>query len=356
MPQRPPPDLPELPALLDEWCEHLFASFPRRDQREKGRLYLRGLLTAHGRKSIRHIAGDRAGTAQEQRLQHFITGSTWPWMPVRAALADRLAGAAPPAAHVVRPLSLPRSGTQSVGIARRYDPYRGLTYRGQQAIGVWHTTARLSAPVHWRLLLPGDHPAAETIQDCAAAAVMEATRLTCHRRPVILDLPATGTALDHLTTAGLPALARTSTHAACTIADPALRGYTGRTLPARRILALRARLRHRTPGAVTVRVTLPHRSGHVLHLFATGSAPPHLWLANTHAAPSGSPTALVARVRQDLARIGTRVGLADFEGRSLAGWHRHITLASAAHAATVLALRTPEAAPATTTGAVRHLA
>jgi hypothetical protein len=46
---------------------------------------------------------------------------------------------------------------------------------------------------------------------------------------------------------------------------------------------------------------------------------------------------LARRVDRDFAVISQRVGLQDFEGRSFQGWHRHITLASAAHTAAVLA-------------------
>jgi hypothetical protein len=47
-------------------------------------------------------------------------------------------------------------------------------------------------------------------------------------------------------------------------------------------------------------------------------------------------TRLSARVEHDLAWQGRRVGLRDFEGRSFGGWHRHMTLASAAYAALLL--------------------
>ncbi|CAM5640480.1 hypothetical protein SAURM35S_09798 [Streptomyces aurantiogriseus] len=42
------------------------------------------------------------------------------------------------------------------------------------------------------------------------------------------------------------------------------------------------------------------------------------------------------RVARDLATVGDRVGLRDFEGRSFRGWHRHTTLAAVAHAASLL--------------------
>jgi hypothetical protein len=41
---------------------------------------------------------------------------------------------------------------------------------------------------------------------------------------------------------------------------------------------------------------------------------------------------LTRRVHRDQEEISRRIGLYDFEGRSFSGWHRHVTLVSAAHA------------------------
>lgn len=41
-------------------------------------------------------------------------------------------------------------------------------------------------------------------------------------------------------------------------------------------------------------------------------------------------------MNQDFAQIAERVGIKDYSGRSFSGWHRHATLASAAHAVAVL--------------------
>jgi len=66
---------------------------------------------------------------------------------------------------------------------------------------------------------------------------------------------------------------------------------------------------------------------------------PEYWLSNL---PDVPPAALlrlgrlVRRVREDAAEIGARVGIRDFEGRSYAGWHRHVTLCSVAHAILLL--------------------
>lgn len=112
-PQAPPEDAQLLDAshevLLKELCGVLFASLPRSDQRRKGAQYLRGLLGARGRKSIRNIATVVGGPAAEQSLHHFITSSTWDWGPVRQALAQHLARIAPPQAYVLRPMVVPKA-------------------------------------------------------------------------------------------------------------------------------------------------------------------------------------------------------------------------------------------------------
>jgi hypothetical protein len=75
-----------------------------------------------------------------------------------------------------------------------------------------------------------------------------------------------------------------------------------------------------------------------------GQAPASLWLTNL-----GVPAASLVRlsklprqVAKDFAEVCTGVGIQDFEGRSFTGWHRHVTLASVAHAVqmTARALRT----------------
>jgi hypothetical protein len=68
--------------------------------------------------------------------------------------------------------------------------------------------------------------------------------------------------------------------------------------------------------------------------------PGELWLTDlTDASPATllRLRQLVQRVDRDLTEIADRVGLRDFAGRSYDGWHRHVTLASAAHAVAALA-------------------
>ncbi|WEH36706.1 transposase [Streptomyces sp. AM 4-1-1] len=248
-------------ATSDDICTTLFASLARRDQRQKGESYLRGLLATRGRKSIRNIATHLGGTAVEQSLQHFISSSTWDWMPVRAALMTHLEGANVPLCYVVRSLCIPKSGEQSVGVSRGFDPRLGRTFRGQHAFGVWQTSASLSAPVNWRLHLPSrgleerprpggieTAPGAdtETLEECAVEAALSTLhRLGGTRKPVVLDVPVVQveSLLRRFTEADVPAVIRIHDRAQFVVDDTALPGCSGRSLTAQQILSSVRRLR-----------------------------------------------------------------------------------------------------------------
>lgn len=112
-------------------CTMVLSSLPRSDQRDKGVQYVRGLLSAEGRKSIRNIATVVGGQAAEQSLRHFIAGSTWDWGPVRRTLVEHLARIAPPQAWVLRPMVVPKALHRARG--GDAEPERG---RGRAAPGV----------------------------------------------------------------------------------------------------------------------------------------------------------------------------------------------------------------------------
>jgi hypothetical protein len=98
----------------------------------------------------------------------------------------------------------------------------------------------------------------------------------------------------------------------------------------------------RTVLAAVAPVVLPDRAPlRLLGIAGIGAAwPAELWLTTMSGA---SPAALVRlsrliqRVDRDFAEIAEQVGIRDFSGRSFVGWHRHVTLASAAHAVIAVA-------------------
>ncbi|HZG03029.1 MAG TPA: transposase [Streptomyces sp.] len=366
--------------VLAELGSALFVSLPRSDQRRRGMEYIQGLLGAEGRKSVRNIAAMIGGQAAEQSLHHFVSGSPWDWVPVRRALARYLMGSVPPAAWVVRPMMIPKAGENSVGVERRYVPSLGQILNGQQAVGVWAASERTSVPVNWRLHLsqawlddeerrsrasiPEDvRP--ETLTDCTTHACLEMARhWGLPVRPVVVDVRDADAlaVVQRLRAARLPFLVRVGGTVRLRVADPALRIH-GQQLPGHQIMWEARDMRrpviwrdHGLQGgarnglAAAVRVGLPARPGHLGPpgargelLLATGEAgrpwPSELWLTDL---VSASPaellrlTKITRRVDRDFSEIAERVGIRDYTGRSFCGWHRHITLASAAHAVAAL--------------------
>ncbi|WP_331447225.1 transposase [Streptomyces xanthochromogenes] len=376
---RLPSDTTVFDEIVADLASTLFSSFRRKDQRRKAEQYLQGLLTAPGRKSIRNIAAQVGGSSAEQGLHHFISSSTWDWRPLRAALASHLEQIHCSQAWVVRSTHIPKAGEHSVGVDKLFAPQSGKTFRGQRAFGVWSVSERLSAPINWRLFLPhqwvNDHErrdraevpeefGTESLEECAVAAALDTVRLRGgRRRPVLVDLRQGGVAkaMARFASAGLPVLARVDASYPLAVGDRALPGYGAGALPARRILEMVKGMRRpvhwldaetswtsRTSLAAAVAVTCPAGpgAGHPRQLLLVGEwldparPPAQVWLTDMtqlQVAPLLRLTKLTRRVDRDFSHVGEATGLRDFVGRSFRGWHRHITLASAAHTAVVLA-------------------
>jgi hypothetical protein len=386
VPGLPPAGTAELEAALDELCEPLFRSLRRSDQRRRGADYIRGLLSTRGRKSIRNMAaligGESGGTGTGQSLHHFICSSTWDWNPVRQAMAAQLTAAASPQAWIARPMIIPKVGQHSVGVSRYFSHSAGQALNAQRAIGVWGVSETMSVPLNWRLHLPQTwikdglrrnqasipcEVGPESLSDCVLTACREMLAdWPVPARPVVVDI---GEA-DPLATAGglhaagLPAVVRVPDELRLTVTDPALTGHGAHLLPAGEIMRAARNLRRpvawREPGThrgrrsgllTSVRVRLPAaraagaRTGDGgFHLVGIGDGdrhwPSELWLTDlprTQSAAVPQLSGLSRRVDRDFDEITSQVGIRDYVGRSYSGWHRHVTLASAAHAVAVLA-------------------
>lgn len=366
----------------DELQGLLFSSLPRSDQRRKGEQYLRGLLEAEGRKSIRNIAACVGEGAADQSLHHFIASSTWRWEPMRRALCQYVDRALGTEAWVVRPTVIPKAGNHSIGVERRFVPWLGQVVNSQQAYGTWAVGENRAIPVDWCLELSGHPWRAETHTELPDAArrpepprAPQVSPLGCAAetlllpapgrpgapgapRPVVLDLPETDLtdAVRAFGAARVPVVARTRGLTRVRAADPSVPGLGNREFAARQLLHMVRTLRRpvewtdptngarRTSQVAAVRVELPNLGGAPLLLIgewddAPRGWPRHCWTAYPNGLTPGALirlTKLSSCVDRDFAEVSVRVGLMDFEGRSFAGWHRHMTLASAAHAVRVL--------------------
>lgn len=124
----------------------------RSDQQVKGELYVRGLLTDGARKSMQPMA-ERLGV-DHQRLQQFVTSSTWDYEVVRANVARWAADVIDPDAYVIDDSGFPKDGTASPLVARQYSGTLGKTGNCQIGVSVQLATDTASAAVDWRLFCP----------------------------------------------------------------------------------------------------------------------------------------------------------------------------------------------------------
>ncbi|MEU4995748.1 transposase [Streptomyces sp. NPDC021622] len=382
--------------MLQEISRSLFASLPRTDQRNKGVAYVKGLLKVTGRKSIRNIANLMGGRATDQSLHHFISESTWDWMPVRQALSRYLVPRLPVEAWVVQNTVIRKAGQHSVGVDRRFVPAEGRVLNAQQAVSVWAASGGRSSPVDWGLHLPRvwiddgsrrsrasipDTAEEEPLTDRAANLCVDMmTEWAMPVRPVVLDARAmyVPTIVNRLGRRGIPMMARIDESVPLVVTDPALTGHHGSAKMqawevARASNGFRHPVRWHQPGVsgglwtgqlATVTVKLPSGrpgilrsgTGRPLTLVALSRRgrpqdAPQLWLTDlTRVKPTVLLTlcTLLDRVEDDYLQVSKAVGIEDYVGRSFEGWHRHMTLASAAHAITVLTAAAASGGQATT--------
>ncbi|MFE1444599.1 IS701 family transposase [Streptomyces sp. NPDC058739] len=368
--------------FVTEFCGRMLASLKRRDQRTRGEWYVSGLLTVPGRKSMRALAAVADHGAAEQSLHHFISNSSWSWHPVRQALARHLDRVLLPQAWVIDSMAIPKAGEHSVGVAESFRFDLGRVVNSQQAFGVSLANEQLSAPVNWGLNLPAewledeDRRRRARIPDDVAAMSVEAgvvhtvaeladAAWGLRRRPVVLD----GRTLNSLalveqfTRRRIPFVMRVDGSTRVVGFDPVQPGAGERLFQAQQLVERGKKLSKpvvwvdpeysitRSLLVSGTRVTvpavrrpgLPPLSDRALTLVGgwpmQKGRPGEVWLSNLLDVP---PAALLRlgrltrRVSKDFQEVSTRVGMRDFEGRSYAGWHRHVTLCSVAHAIMVL--------------------
>ena len=132
-----PDQIEQIRPRLVEFAGQMLGELPRSDQRAKGELYVRGLLTDGARKSMQPMA-ERLGV-DHQGLQQFITSSTWDYERVRATVANWVVDTIAPDAYVVDDSGFVQ-GRQGLAVRgppvlRHPEQNRELPDRGERADG-----------------------------------------------------------------------------------------------------------------------------------------------------------------------------------------------------------------------------
>jgi SRSO17 transposase len=165
-----PQEIAEVQPGLVAFAGQMLGGLARKDQRAAGELYVRGLLTDGRRKSMQPMAA-RLGV-DHQRLQQFITSSTWDYVAVRRNVARHFAASQPVEALVADDTGFPKDGAASPCVARQYSGTLGKTGSCQIGVSVHLVNEDASCAADWRLFCPEswDGAALDDPAEAAAAA------------------------------------------------------------------------------------------------------------------------------------------------------------------------------------------
>ncbi len=147
-----PQEMAEVRPRLLDFAAEMPGGLPRKDQRAAGELYVRGLLTDGQRKSMQPMAA-RLGT-DHQRLQQFITSSTWDYVAVRRNVARWFTASFPVEALVVDDTGFAKDGAASPCVARQYSGTLGKVANSQVGVSVHLVNEHASCAADWRLFCP----------------------------------------------------------------------------------------------------------------------------------------------------------------------------------------------------------
>ena len=163
-----PQEIAEVRRWLLAFAGQMLGGLPRKDQRAAGELYVRGLLADGRRKSMQPMA-ERLGI-DHQRLQQFITSSTWDYAAVRRNVARWFAASQPVEALVVDDTGFPKDGPASPCVARQYSGTLGKVGNCQIGVSVHLVNEHASCAADWRLFCPESWDDTALAGDPVAAA------------------------------------------------------------------------------------------------------------------------------------------------------------------------------------------
>ncbi|WP_435174209.1 transposase [Actinacidiphila sp. bgisy145] len=126
---------------LSSFSREIFLDLARADQRRWAHIYLRGILSASGKKTIRNIAGPRASLSDAQSLRQFINQSTWSWESVARRCTPVVSSRMSPELWVLDSVFIRKRGEASVGAGRWFVRRLGRTINGQMSVGLFSLLA-----------------------------------------------------------------------------------------------------------------------------------------------------------------------------------------------------------------------
>jgi hypothetical protein len=379
---------------LTEFCQLVFATFARSDQRRWGEVYVRGLLATPGRKTLAGISEHVLGFRTIQPLQQFLNQSPWDHNAVRRSLGRMVCMALRPQAWAVDDVVFPKHGRHSAGVARQFVPHEGRMVNCQLGVAVSAVGDGVALPLNWRMALPSRWDRDQELRSKAHLPLDERHRprwqhvlslfdelvedwhlplvpalVDCRHdpdlEPLLAGLEARGLgyvvevspgAAVRQTGGALPSGPRELTAAQCVQiaahrcerttltwtegADGTVRRSQFLVAPVPGLAALAIRREDR------LRAARPRR---VIAEWPVGLVRPRAYWVTNLPGPLAQIVALGklrAHSTRALGSLRSELGLSDFEGRSFRGWHHHVTLVSAAHCFRGLAARASRPHPA----------
>ena len=142
--------------LLDEYMGALSSCYSRKDQRENGETYIKGLLSDLNRKSIEPIALRYRDEKAVRTLQLHIKDSPWDDQQMKKDYQNRVFRKAndPKGMFTVDGSDFAKKGTKSAGVQRQYCGSKGKTDNCQAGVFIGYSGAGGYGLLDSRLYLP----------------------------------------------------------------------------------------------------------------------------------------------------------------------------------------------------------
>jgi SRSO17 transposase len=367
---------------LAEFTGDIFKYLAYQGQRGYGQQYPRGLMLDGKRKSVEPMAA-RLGLPR-QNPGHFVAQSTWDYTEVMRRVAARALAVIKPAAWLVDDHPFLRYGHGTAGAIVQHCGERGQ-HLCQVAVSVHAVSPLGSTPLHWRLFLPqawaddrvrcakaGIPPSVShrTNQQIALDLLDEAADWGL-RPPLVIADSDYGTNVafrQGLSARGIPWLLAVNADTTVLPATETPVSAWARRHPAIRVDELARASQYRAHRFVYRPKTKDHRarSGwfvavrvHIAGIIERGHVATtdtrllpertlliqwrhkhdvdlyRAWITDL---PADTPLSVLVghatsrwHIESDYREMEQALGLGDYEGRSYAGFHHHVTLVSAAH-------------------------